>query len=78
MILSVIAEQFRHAQWMDDAACLNLPVDHFAVRAIDQEQAKLVCQSCPVQWECFTYALEIKPDAGIWAGWLWKDGEPWG
>lgn len=77
MSLSVISQQLRAASWMDRAACIDLPVDHFAVSTFGQDQAKRVCTSCPVRWECFTYALETRPVAGVWAGWLWKDGEPW-
>ena len=77
MILSVIAEQFRHAQWMDDAACLTLPVDHFAVHLAEQSRAQAVCLHCPVQFDCFTYAMELQPNEGVWGGFVWKDGQPW-
>lgn len=32
------------------------------------EQAKAICDSCPVAAECLTWALETGQDAGIWGG----------
>lgn len=31
-------------------------------------EARLICEGCPVQTDCLTYALEGKVDDGIWGG----------
>ena len=77
MALQLIAAAVKDAHWMEQARCLNLPVDHFAVRLSEQAEAQEVCRGCPVQFDCFTYAMELQPTEGVWGGFVWKDGQPW-
>ena len=35
--------------------------------------AKKLCQACPVQVECLTYALDAREPHGIWGGMTVKD-----
>jgi WhiB family transcriptional regulator, redox-sensing transcriptional regulator len=62
------------AHWRDDAACRSADPDLFfpigstgpALRQIDQ--AKRICQACPVRGRCLTSALEHGLAFGIWGG----------
>ncbi|GGO67090.1 WhiB family transcriptional regulator [Nonomuraea cavernae] len=38
------------------------------VRQAREAQAKAVCAGCPARTACLTYALAIRPKAGVWAG----------
>lgn len=33
-----------------------------------QQEAKTICEGCPVLDDCFEYAVRLQPDIGIWAG----------
>jgi WhiB family redox-sensing transcriptional regulator len=60
--------------WRDDAACLHADPDLFfpdgtagpALR--QQDQAKRICRSCPVQQPCLTWALDQAIVSGVWGG----------
>ncbi len=60
--------------WRDDAACIHADPDLFfpvsatgsALRQIDE--AKRICQSCPVRTPCLAWALEHGVAAGVWGG----------
>lgn len=60
--------------WRAKAACLDLDTELFFPSgstgpALDQaEQAKAICQRCPVVTQCLEWALATNQDAGIWAG----------
>lgn len=60
--------------WLTDAACRNEDPELFfpltsGGAAFDQIRwAKAVCRRCPVQKQCFTYAVETGQGAGIWGG----------
>ena len=62
------------ADWRDGAACRHYDPDLFfpegtagpALRQIDQ--AKQVCQSCPVLVPCLGFALRHGVAFGIWGG----------
>jgi WhiB family transcriptional regulator, redox-sensing transcriptional regulator len=62
------------ADWRDDGACLQADPDLFfpvaaAGPALDQiDQAKQICQACPVQQRCLAWALELGIESGIWGG----------
>lgn len=66
---------FRHASQgvtrvnLEDAACRHEDLEmFFAVGDGREENAKAVCQRCPVRWECLTYALETRQRHGVWGG----------
>ena len=63
-----------HPDWRSAAACRDTDPELFfpegtagpALLLIDQ--AKWICQSCPVQKQCLRYALEHRLRFGIWGG----------
>ncbi|MGH3922228.1 MAG: WhiB family transcriptional regulator [Pseudonocardiaceae bacterium] len=60
--------------WRAQAACLEEDPELFfpvgvTGRALDQiEQAKAVCQRCPVVGACLEWALETNQQDGVWGG----------
>jgi hypothetical protein len=42
-------------------------------RAARIDAAREVCGSCPVRLACLAYALRIRPEAGVWAGWTHEE-----
>ena len=56
--------------WRDDAACLGMDPDLFFPPPgwYGAEEAKAICQGCPVRAECLEYALQTRPVYGIWGG----------
>lgn len=60
--------------WRDSAACRNVNAEFFfpvgsASGAQDMiDNAKAVCQACPVGRACLEYALNTNQEAGIWGG----------
>ncbi|GAA1021474.1 hypothetical protein Aple_073640 [Acrocarpospora pleiomorpha] len=59
-----------------EVECAYDPECHTAPAAIETAEAQAareavaikVCESCPARQFCFGYALEIRPDTGVWAG----------
>jgi WhiB family transcriptional regulator, redox-sensing transcriptional regulator len=62
------------ADWRDGAACRDQDPELFfpegtAGPALSQaEQAKRICQSCPVRRPCLRFALGYALGFGIWGG----------
>lgn len=60
--------------WRQQAACLQedpemfFPVGDSGPALAHVEEAKAVCQQCPVIDKCLTWALESGEDAGVWGG----------
>ena len=60
--------------WRDRAACRHHDPDLFFPEGTGDpvrrqvDQAKLVCQSCPVQTQCLSFALRHSLAHGIWGG----------
>lgn len=53
---------------LEEAACRNEDLELFFAVDGREEEAKAVCQRCPVRWECLTYALETRQRHGVWGG----------
>ncbi|SPL94539.1 unnamed protein product [[Actinomadura] parvosata subsp. kistnae] len=63
---------------VEQAACrfdpdLHTGPDAFAeepadARAAREQVAREVCAECPVWASCLFYALDARPDTGVWAG----------
>jgi len=60
-------------KWMDEANCkgrtyLMFPKEHKDITYI--QQARAICEECPVKSKCLEYALEFPPADmhGVWAG----------
>ncbi|MEU5211740.1 WhiB family transcriptional regulator [Streptomyces sp. NPDC020742] len=60
--------------WRNEAACraedpeLFFPVGTNGPALLQAQQAKSVCQRCPVTERCLEWALEHGQDAGVWGG----------
>lgn len=55
--------------WEDRALCRSVNADiFFAPGATQEYRAKVVCDSCPVRWECLAYALRNRVEHGVWGG----------
>ncbi len=64
-------------EWRERAACLKEEAIKFfgndemetpADRRVREEEAKNVCQTCPVRIECLDYAILTNEQYGIWGG----------
>lgn len=59
--------------WRDKAACLGTDsnlffLDNDGRAKVVAKRAKAICARCPVQTECFDYAIETRQPYGIWGG----------
>jgi WhiB family redox-sensing transcriptional regulator len=56
-------------KWRQHAACYGLDPQIF-YPAIDEEaeEAKAVCEDCPVRQPCLEYALAEREKEGVWGG----------
>jgi WhiB family redox-sensing transcriptional regulator len=58
--------------WRAYAACAEMDGDLFFPEYMDPNthtnEAKRVCQTCPVQIHCLRYALDNNIGEGIWGG----------
>lgn len=60
--------------WRHDALCRGydpeiwFPVGTSGPALRQIEQAKTICQRCPVTEQCLAWALESGQDTGIWGG----------
>lgn len=57
-------------EWRLYAACRSYPNPYifYSDWPYEQEQAKRICNTCPVKNECLQYALSHKEAFGIWGG----------
>ena len=55
-------------QWALQGSCIAAEPDALFVRGAAQQQAKLVCMSCPVIAECLADALDNRTEFGVWGG----------
>ena len=60
--------------WRHRAACLTedpelfFPIGNTGPALQQIEEAKAVCQRCPVMEICLKWAIETSQDAGVWGG----------
>jgi len=57
--------------WMQDAKCATEAIDpdtFFAENKDDAMEAIAMCGTCPVRFQCLTYALQTREDWGVWGG----------
>ena len=58
---------WRHAAiCRDEDPELFFPIGSTGPAASQVDQAKVVCQRCPVVEDCLTWALETGQEAGVW------------
>lgn len=55
-------------EWPSQGACRGEDPDALFVQGAAQQQAKLVCRSCPVRSECLAHALDTRTEFGVWGG----------
>ena len=64
----------RHADWRDDAACrdadpeLFFPIGTTGPAPAQIDEAKRICQACPVRQPCLAWALDHGITSGVWGG----------
>lgn len=54
--------------WAQLGTCVARDPDALFVRGAAQQQAKMVCQRCPVIAECLADALDNRTEFGVWGG----------
>lgn len=73
-----MTELFESQYWRDYAACAgDSGEDFYPIKGDDAAvaRAKAVCQSCPVQAECLSTALDTGERLGIWGGYTPEERE---
>ena len=56
--------------WVTNGVCYGIgAIDiYFSSDPELQKKAAMLCASCPVKVDCFTYAVKTRQPAGIWGG----------
>ncbi|MER7918238.1 MULTISPECIES: WhiB family transcriptional regulator [unclassified Streptomyces] len=60
--------------WREQAACrhedpdLFFPIGSTGPAQVQAEQAKMVCEGCPVRQQCLDWALDTGQGIGVWGG----------
>ncbi|MEU6284875.1 WhiB family transcriptional regulator [Streptomyces sp. NPDC047028] len=60
--------------WRDHAACrhedpdLFFPIGTTGPSLVQVQQAKAVCEGCPVREQCLDWALDTGQSIGVWGG----------
>jgi len=60
--------------WRQSAACRNedpelfFPIGTSGPAILQEQEAKAVCERCPVTEECLQWALENNQESGVWGG----------
>ena len=69
------AAGYDRASWRQSAACrqvadpeLFFPIGSAGIAVTETQQAKAICDSCPVRQPCLTFALATRQEFGIWGG----------
>jgi WhiB family redox-sensing transcriptional regulator len=56
------------AEWAVNASCRTSDPDALFVQGAAQNQAKVICRSCPVRVACLADALDNRVEFGVWGG----------
>ena len=56
------------ADWAVQGRCVGSDPDAMFVRGAAQQDAKIICQKCPVIAECLADALDNRTEFGVWGG----------
>lgn len=54
--------------WASRARCSSGSPDELFAKGAAQQQAKVICQRCPVIAECLADALDNQTQYGVWGG----------
>ncbi len=58
-----------NATWRNRAACRGIDPDvFFPVTEEDADEAKAICNACPVREACLEFALAAREKEGVWGG----------
>ncbi|HYO84970.1 MAG TPA: WhiB family transcriptional regulator [Dermatophilaceae bacterium] len=72
MTITATSERVHQSTWVEDwtpsAACRRSEPDALFVQGAAQQEAKLICQRCPVVAECLADALDNRTEFGVWGG----------
>jgi WhiB family redox-sensing transcriptional regulator len=69
MSLASISTSVEQDEWFASAECLGAdPETFFVERGGSSAEAKAICRGCPVEEQCFEYAIENNETHGIWGG----------
>src|SRR3982751_3825233 len=66
--VAAMSDWRHHALCRDEDPELFFPIGTSGPAVLQVEQAKAVCQRCPVTSECLQWALDSGQDAGVWGG----------
>ena len=56
-------------EWMAHGLCRELPPStFFPSDGVGVDQARRICNTCPVREPCLEYALAERVDHGVWGG----------
>lgn len=65
LIKQIVGDQ----TWKERAACKGMDVTIFyPERGVVPTKAHVICKTCPVQDECFKFAVDNDEQHGIWGG----------
>lgn len=65
----------RHSEWVHPPPCSHYPHLFFADHPTALEQARELCQSCPLLSECLAGARARREPHGVWGGQIFVQGE---
>ena len=65
---TAVARGGLRSDWAGLGACVTRDPDDLFVKGAAQQQAKIVCQRCPVIAECLADALDNRTEFGVWGG----------
>ena len=65
----LLPELYRRPEWHQRAACRGMGLALFFPGQGDPtEEAKAICEGCPVRSQCLDAALAVPTTTGIWGG----------
>jgi len=68
-LLGMMQDFYRRNAWMADGLCAQTdPELFFPESGQGTKAAEKICARCPVQAECFDFAMETGEGYGIWGG----------
>jgi WhiB family transcriptional regulator, redox-sensing transcriptional regulator len=60
--------EIERPDWQERAACRGMGPAFFFPTTGTNNKAPEICDTCPVRWECFDYAVKHNMVYGIWGG----------
>lgn len=67
--------------WQSEGACFEESLKRGSSDLFFEDPleyaAKRICSTCPVTYDCLTYAVDNDIMEGVWGGMNWKERESW-